>query len=113
MSLVYLASPYTSTDPKVRAARVEAACRHTAALLEEGHPVFSPVAHSHGICDYLKDDRRLDPEFWMLQDLAVLEHCTKVVVLMLPGWDQSRGVGREIAEAAHRGIEVEYREPWA
>ncbi len=45
--LVYLASPYTSSDIAVCEERYQAACRATAALIRAGQVVFSPIVHSH------------------------------------------------------------------
>ena len=43
---VYLASPFSHPDPKVRKARVAAIAKITARLIAEGHIVFSPVAYT-------------------------------------------------------------------
>lgn len=106
--LTYLASPYTphkgeSVEERCRAAKIAAA-----KLMQAGHAVFSPIAHSHYIADHLPAHLRVDHDFWMAQDLPVLRACTRLVVLRLPGWERSRGVAREIEEAAKLGIPVEY-----
>jgi hypothetical protein len=75
-----------------------------------GHVVFSPIAHSHRISDFLPEGRRLDHEFWMEQDLRILGSCGLLVVLMLDGWSVSRGVAREIAHAREHGIPIIYQE---
>jgi hypothetical protein len=111
MSTIYLASPYSHTDPAVTHARFKAACRAAAKLMGDGHAVFSPIAHSHVVADELPDALRLDHEFWMAQDLPILERCERVIVLKLDGWLKSRGVGREILHAVQHGIPVEYMEP--
>ena len=78
--------------------------------MREGHAVFSPIAHSHYIADHLHDDLRMDHEFWMRQDLAILRYCQKVIVLRLAGWERSRGIAREMDEARTLGIPIEYRD---
>ena len=40
----------------------------------------------------------------------VLSGCDRLVVLMLEGWNRSRGVREEIETAESMGIDVEYME---
>ena len=111
MSFVYLASPYTHHDPEVVEERVLLAGVCAAKMMECGVSVFSPVVHSHYLCEHLPLDLRFDHEFWMRQDLAVLKSADKLVVLQLKGWKKSRGVAREIAAAEAVGIPVVYVKP--
>jgi hypothetical protein len=108
--ITYLASPYTPVAGESIQDRVDAACKAAAKLMADG-PVFSPIAHSHYIADHLEESLRLDHEFWMQQDLAILRHCGRLVVLKLPGYDRSLGVKREISEAICLGIPVEFIDP--
>lgn len=105
----YLASPYTHSDPAVREQRYRDACRAAAALMSRGDVVFSPIAHSHPI--ELAAGVVNDGEFWKRQDAPYLEACTKLLVLMLPGWKHSTGVYHEVDRAMQRGIPIEYVEP--
>lgn len=106
--VAYLASPYSHSDPAVREARFEAACRATAALIRQGKIVLSPVVHSHPLCRFGLPG---DWEAWQRQDLAHLEACDEVLVLKLDGWQQSRGVQAEIAMARALGKPVSFIEP--
>src|SRR5574343_1954935 len=106
MALTYLASPYSHPDPAVRERRFEEVCRVASELMERGEAVFCPIAPSHAI-----HVRRALPEtyeFWMAMDLPILQHCSKVKVLMLDGWQTSKGVTREIQAAQAMGIPVEF-----
>lgn len=107
--LTYLASPYSHANPLIRESRFRAACAAAAKLMMAGEAVFSPIAHSHPIEYHF--DRPRDFEFWMGQDLPVLRRCTTVKVLRLEGWQQSRGVAKEIEVATAEGIAVEYIDP--
>jgi hypothetical protein len=49
--------------------------------------------------------------FWKTQDLPILNHATRLVVLRLPGWEESEGVGAEIAFAKMLRIPVDYADP--
>src|SRR5688572_30741405 len=106
--MIYLASPYSHSDPTIREQRFHAACAATAALMREGHVVFSPVCHSHPLTA-----RGLpgDWAFWQAQDLAHLERCDDLLVLMLDGWEQSAGVQAELRQAGVLGKPVWYRAP--
>jgi hypothetical protein len=103
--VIYLASPYTDCDPAVRQQRFEAACLAASALIRQGKTVFSPIAHSHAICQF---GLPLDWAFWEQHDLRYLEACDEVVVLMLDGWEKSRGIRAEIASARKMAKPVSY-----
>lgn len=114
--LVYLASPYTSYQKGQLIGRhieQEHRFRQVSAkagqLMEQGMKVFCPIAHSHPIALY-SGINPTDGDFWINQDLAVLEHCDKLLVYKMPGWEQSRGVKMEIAFAEAHAIPVEYLE---
>lgn len=105
--MIYLASPYTSDDTDEQRLRYYHACRAAAKLMEQGHVVFSPIAHSHGIARFVKEH---DHDFWMNQDLTFLILAEKLVVLTLPGWEESKGVQEEIKLAKEWGLPIEYME---
>jgi hypothetical protein len=108
--LTYLASPYSHKDTNIRIRRSVSACKMAAKLMSEGRIVFSPIAHSHPIGAWLPPDVRHSHEFWMEQDLAILTHCTELVVLKLEGWEKSEGVTTEIEFAKRKGIPITYIE---
>jgi hypothetical protein len=94
--MIYLASPYTHPDPAIRRKRFEAACCAAAQLIRQGKTVFSPIAHSHSIC---QQGLPIDWAYWEGHDLEFLKVCDEVVVLKLDGWQKSVGVQAEIAIA--------------
>jgi nucleoside 2-deoxyribosyltransferase len=108
--IIYLASPYSHTDEQVLQARCRAAQKAAARLMQDGNTVISPIAHSHGIADFLPDNLRLDGDFWMEQDLPLLARCDEMAVLCLEGWEDSKGLKREIAFASKRGIPISFLE---
>jgi nucleoside 2-deoxyribosyltransferase len=108
--MIYLASPYSHTDPAVRADRYRAACRATAALLKAGRVVFSPIVHSHPLVEFGLPTAW---SFWERIDRAHLERCDEVVVLTLDGWHASVGVSAEVAIARALGKPVRYLGPEA
>lgn len=112
-NLIYLASPYSAFEGG-RAQAAITVTRKAASLMKEGYKVFCPIAHSHFIEDisFLYGDwtDREDGDFWLEQDFAVLQHCAELWVYMMPGWDTSYGVGKEIEFANKNNIKVKYIE---
>ena len=106
--ITYLASPYTTpdNDKVTEASRYYYACKAAATLMQQGHTVFSPIAHSHRIARFIPGHSH---DFWMAQDLPFLDFADKVVVLTLIGWEESRGIKAEIEYARGKGIPVEYK----
>lgn len=95
--MIYLASPYSHPDAAIRQQRFENACDAAAILMRDGKVVFSPIAHTHPIA--VRNELPLGWEFWEAFDRTFVERCDSLCVLMLPGWEQSRGVMGEIAIA--------------
>lgn len=94
-SYAYLASPYSHPDKKVKEGRYLAACKAAAELMLRGKRVFSPIAHSHPI-EVHGMTELMDGTFWMKQDGPLLVHASELIVLMLNGWEESKGVQEEI-----------------
>ena len=107
--LLYLASPYSHQNPIVRHQRYVDVCKAAARYMKAGEVIFCPIAHSCSIEQQFDSMEGFD--FWMRQDLPVLARCAKLVVLMLEGWEQSRGVIAEMEFAATHGIPIEFRDP--
>lgn len=106
--MTYLMSPYSHADSSVREWRYQEACRAAAEMMREGVLVFSPIAHSHGIAAYGLPGSW---EFWREFDLAFLRACDAVVVMTLDGWQESKGIAAELAEAVAMGLPISYRVP--
>ena len=104
--LVYLACPYSSPDPAVVAERVRLATIAAAAMFRMGIVVFSPITHGQQIHLAGAGD---DHTLWMRHGLEMVRRSDQVEVLQLDGWETSKGVQAEIAEAKRLGIPVTYR----
>ena len=111
MSYIYLASPYSHPEDHVRLERYNAACRKAASLMQAGHVVFSPIAHSHAVAAHLPPDLLMSHEFWMQQDIPLLRYADKLMVLLIDGWQDSRGVTAEIDYAVSIRKLIEYVMP--
>jgi len=106
MKIIYVACPYSSFIELIRNERFEAANKHAATLMMQGHVVFSPISHSHPISKHLGNSN--DSDFYVNQDLYWLKFCDEVHVLQLAGWEQSSGIQKELKEARKLGINVKY-----
>ena len=110
MKLVYIASPYTHADEDVRLSRFAAVRDYTAHLMQHmmstGVVPFSPIVHCHEIA--LVNDLPKGYDYWLTVDKTFLRHADELWVLMLDGWQQSKGVKAEIAFAESILIPVKY-----
>ncbi|MCP4923892.1 MAG: DUF1937 family protein, partial [bacterium] len=92
----YLSNPYNGS-PEERLERAEAACKATALLLQKGVYTLSPVVHNHQVVKHFPemtaDQRRA---LIMPYDLELLRASVGMILLKIPGWDQSKGVREEI-----------------
>lgn len=90
MSYWYIASPYTHPDPEVREARYQAAIRFTKFLLfEQQLFCFSPIIHTHPI-------DQGNYTVWRSWNRAMIGKSEGIIVLMIPGWEESIGVAAEM-----------------
>lgn len=112
---IYLASPYTPKGEytegekyALREKRFVEVCRTAGKIMRNGKLVFCPIAHSHPIEKYGMDGELKSEAFWLEQDYAVLTYVDELWILMLPGWDSSSGVAKEIRFAKELGIPVRY-----
>ena len=105
-NIIYLACPYTHPDRTVVEYRVEAVTQAAARLIEKGSIVFSPLTLTHPINDLMLEPQGSD--YWVSFDEAFMEHCSEIQVLMLPGWDSSKGIRREMEFFTSRGRKLSY-----
>ena len=107
--LYYLASPYSHAETLVRVMRYELIVAIAADLIKEGYNLIEPIAMCHE-----KSDRyqlKGSYEFWQNRDRDFIRRSDGVIVVTLPGWDQSIGVIDEIAYAKALGRPVHYYNP--
>ena len=101
-TLIYLASPYAHQSAAVREARLEAVRFVCGRMVDEGKIVLSPLVY----LGELAQKGVHPPQGWYAWDLQFLARADELLVLQLPGWEESRGVLVEIAAAQARNIPV-------
>lgn len=111
-TLIYLATPYSDTDPtheereriEVEDDRYVLACLAAKELMRQGYVVFSRIAHSHGIGRLGSRDGGY--ESWREQDQEMILRCDVVVMLLADGADKSAGMLAESRFAMYIGKPV-------
>ena len=107
--MIYMASPYSTPDRKVKWRRYRDVCYATAVLLKRGFVVFAPIVYNHLLATRYGMDGHW--EFWKFFDLSMIAHAEEVWVYCLDGWEDSVGVLAEIAEAERLGLRVRFIDP--
>ena len=106
--LIYLACPYSADgDGDLESARIIASMRYEEGLVRAGARVFNPLRYSASY-DFAADPDYPMPseEHWREFGLDLMAGCDVVLVLKLPGWQDSEGVKGEIDHAAFADIPV-------
>lgn len=106
--LTYLAVPYTHKDHYMMVARHLLVNIVAAQYMAAGDYIYSPISHTHPIAEAAQGKLPRGWDFWKGYDSTILSNCEKVIVLRLPGWEESTGVQAEIKLATEMGIPVEY-----
>jgi len=104
--MIYIASPYSSDIKSVLVDRYNKAVDFTAAMMESGFTVFSPIVHGHAIS--VAKELPSDYMFWQKQCEDILSLSDAMFVLMIDGWESSKGISEEIQMCASIGIPIYY-----
>lgn len=103
MSYIYLASPYSDPRPSARIRRMKRALAAAAELTSAGYHVFAPIPVGWQLEEKLGEQPH---QFWIDWCMAFLPHASYLYVLTLPGWEESKGLGLEVREAARLQIPI-------
>lgn len=100
---IYLALPYSHSDPQVREVRYGTATGVAAYLMKQGAVVFSPITYGHQICRY-----GIDTSFkrWSELDYPMIAWADELWLLELAGHDISFGVQEELKHAELVGTKI-------
>lgn len=115
MSFYYLAVPYNSKRPDSAEAeaerlwRVEEFWRAVAHFIRTGYHVQSPMSLIPAVL--ANPDLPSDWAYWAGYSTKLIESSTMLVVLCLPGWEESTGVQGELTHAREYNIPIKYMTP--
>lgn len=96
--VIYLAGPYNATEHTSVDEHIGRARTVASALRRMGCAVVVPHLES------LECEDALDEPGWLRHGLMLLEACDTLV--LIPGWQDSRGTAAEIARAEQLGVPV-------
>lgn len=102
MKLAYIAGAITAPTENERLDNIRRAVDVAGYIAGLGYAVHCP--HSHG--EMLNALYPQPYEYWIETDLLILPHCQLLV--LVPGWERSPGVQRELAAAEDHHIFVWY-----
>lgn len=103
-SRIYLASPYTHTDPVVMQTRYELALYAASVLANCGYIVYSPITYTHVMATRY-NIQPTNSDWWIDFDESFIKNwATVIAVLMIPGYKTSSGISREIGMARDAGL---------
>jgi hypothetical protein len=102
----YMASPYSNIAPHIEFWRYDQNLEVLAKLTYLGYIVLSPIVHSHPMAHAFVMPKGF--EFWKQIDTTFMDHATGLIVLMLDGWKESKGVRSEIKYMEAIGKPVYY-----
>lgn len=107
MRKIFLACPYSHADANVVQQRFIACNDVAAAIVRAGNAVFSQVSMSHPINLCLQGlDKTAIGKLWAPIDALFMAAMDELIVLDLPGWQESGGIKREMDSFAARGCRV-------
>jgi Domain of unknown function (DUF1937). len=95
--MIYIACPYTDESSVIQEQRYAESCRAASLLMRAGIAVYNPLAQT---VTAIAAGLSLTYEKYLELDTEALSRCSEMIVLLLPGWENSVGVHREMEVAA-------------
>lgn len=105
--MLYLAAPYSGSKEQT-AERMEKFCQVDAQLMKDGYFTVSPLL-KHFTLEYA--DLPGSWEYWEDYAQELMNRCEAMIVIKLPGWEESKGVQGEIKMAVIAGKPIIYFDP--
>ena len=103
---IYLVTPYSYGDAKVRQYRYEVAIEITVKLMKYGYIVFSPIVYTHEMAK--KYNLPNNYEFWQNMCEKFIDWSDKVSIVVMSGIHESKGARAELDYANSISKPVEY-----
>ncbi len=109
--LIYLGSPYSHMDPKVREQRFFSVARAAGWLFTVKNTyLYAPISMTHQMWLEMQHMPGLTFEWqaWAAYDEFMVQKCDEFWILTIPGWEKSVGVTAETAIAKNLGLPIRY-----
>lgn len=110
----FIAGPYTHADPAVRQYRHDCLTRAYAQIIASRKSGVCCITLTHMPDVFLSQQQQVETlgsDFWTDADVPFMHMARRLVVVMLPGWEESSGTQKEIAYFRHHGKPIEYVSP--
>ena len=103
--ILYISGPYSAGNGRTVADNIAVARRYAVAAANAGWMPFTPHLNTAG---FEIDCPEISHQEWLDGDLAILRALSQagVAVLLLPGWEQSKGARLERDWAIHLNLEI-------
>ena len=103
--ILYISGPYSAGNGRTVAENIAVARRYAVAAARKG---WMPLTPHLNTAHFEEDCPEIPNEDWIDGDLAILRLLprARAAVLMLPGWEQSKGARLERDWAINLGLEV-------
>ena len=103
--MIYIAAPYNDLSESVINKRMEAVYNMIYTLAIDKKHAITPL-FMHEVVRRYKMEQSFD--FWESYCFDILSRCDSMIVIMLDGWKDSRGVHSEIDYCKNNGIPISY-----
>lgn len=107
--MIYIASPYTHSDPVIMDYRYRTVRDFTAHMMRKNFIAFSPIVYGHEMAK--EHDLPTDYEYWKRFNDYMMRCSVAMCVLRLEGWEESRGVAYELDFAKELNRSVFHYDP--
>ncbi len=103
--ILYISGPYSPGNGRTVADNIAIARKHAVAAVNAGWMPFTPHLNTAG---HEIDCPEISHEVWLAGDIAILRLLprARAAVLLLPGWEQSKGARLERDWAIHLNLEI-------
>ena len=103
--ILYLSGPYSAGNGRTVADNIAVARRYAVAAARKGWAAFCPHLNTSG---FEVTCPEIPHSAWLAGDLAILDRLDPATdaMLLLPGWEQSKGARLERDWAIHLNLEV-------
>lgn len=105
----YLAIPYTHDNIFVKHFRAEVSNYIASELTKQGRIIFAPISAWHHLA--IKYGLPGNFEYWKELDEQFICASKKIIVVMLDGWRESKGINLEMTIAKENGVPIEFLDP--